>query len=503
MEKNVTSSVASSSSAIYFTLIGVLITTLPMMSFIMLQTMLFPSTDTSSSVATTPALLMTIFVIYLPPQMILLFIIFWKIFSSLELKDQIKMRKQAIKYRKVFQLFYIPITILITAFFMAALYFAVYSADQEFFTFVLNGSSYPFVFNITGLLIIEYMLDRKMVPIMSRSLTEGEVEIVNTLSLTQKYFMSCTYALVGLFLYTYNQYISTTITNFAERVPLLGLIFLIPFVTIIVFYFLTEPKLKQINKDISQALSKEAISNENIAVTSLDDIGNLVQMYNAMINKLTQTITTTQVDLSQHLSASADNVASRSEEINGLSEAIAATIQQMNRGAQQQAEQINETIRNVEELSAIAEKTTQDIASTVDLIADVASQTNMLSLNAQIEAARAGDFGKSFMVVADNVRRLAEDTKASTISIQDLVVDIQQQISGSVNKIAKAVDSVAAVAEETAASSEEASAASEEQTAAINEMTQTAQDLSRLAKEFSEGLNVEYKSKQTKITRGM
>ncbi|MHA2295748.1 MAG: methyl-accepting chemotaxis protein [Candidatus Hodarchaeales archaeon] len=231
-----------------------------------------------------------------------------------------------------------------------------------------------------------------------------------------------------------------------------------------------------------------------------DEVGKLAGAFKYMVVSLRDLISKTGT-VGEKLSSAAEEFASSAEEINASSEEISSVIQQMNRGAQQQAEQIGATVRNVEELSAIAEKTTQDIASTVELIADVASQTNMLSLNAQIEAARAGDFGKSFMVVADNVRRLAEDTKASTVSIQDLVVDIQHQISGSVDKIAKAVDSVAAVAEETAASSEEASAASEEQTATMEEMSASSQDLANLSEELMDTISVFKLDSSSQVSR--
>jgi methyl-accepting chemotaxis protein len=220
-----------------------------------------------------------------------------------------------------------------------------------------------------------------------------------------------------------------------------------------------------------------------------DEVGQLAGAFKYMIVSLRDLIRKAG-DVALRLSTSSEEFATSAEEINASSEEISSVVQQMNRGAQQQAEQISTTVQNVDELAVIAERTTQDITSTVDLIADVASQTNMLSLNAQIEAARAGDFGKSFMVVADNVRRLAEDTKSSTTNIQELVVDIQHQISASVEKIAKAVDSVAAVAEETAASSEEASAASEEQTATMEEMSASAQELAFLSEELVNTISV-------------
>jgi len=184
------------------------------------------------------------------------------------------------------------------------------------------------------------------------------------------------------------------------------------------------------------------------------------------------------------LSSSSEELASSAEEVNASSEEIASVIQQMNRGAQQQADQITATISNVEELSAIAGKTVEDIATTVELITEVANQTNMLALNAAIEAARAGDYGKGFAVVADNVKRLAEDTKQNSVTIQEQVESIKKQIILSVEKIANAVDSVAAVAEETAASTEEASAATEEQATTMEEMSAASQELATLAQEL-------------------
>jgi len=191
-----------------------------------------------------------------------------------------------------------------------------------------------------------------------------------------------------------------------------------------------------------------------------------------------------------NLHSTSEAFASSTEEINASSEEISSVIQQMNRGAQQQAEQINSTAVSVQDFREITEKIISDITGTVKLITDVANQTNMLALNAAIEAARAGDYGRGFAVVADNVRRLSEDTKQNAITITDLVTDIQQQVSTSVNAIAKSVDSVAAIAEETAASSEEAAAASEEQAATMEEISASAAELAVLAEQLSKSVVV-------------
>ncbi|MFW9997638.1 MAG: cache domain-containing protein [Candidatus Odinarchaeota archaeon] len=220
-----------------------------------------------------------------------------------------------------------------------------------------------------------------------------------------------------------------------------------------------------------------------------DEIGELKRSFRAMVISLRKLIGMVQ-EATERLFTSSEELASSTEEVNASSEEISAVIQQMNRGAQTQAEQINNTVFNVQELMETSDKIIKDIAGAVELITDVTAQTNMLALNAAIEAARAGDYGKGFAVVADNVRRLAEGTKQNAVTIEQLVENIQKQIASSVGRIAKSVDSVAAVAEETAASSEEASAATEEQTATMEEMSAAAQELANLSEKLMNATSV-------------
>lgn len=80
---------------------------------------------------------------------------------------------------------------------------------------------------------------------------------------------------------------------------------------------------------------------------------------------------------------------------------------------------------------------THTINKIVDIVKGIADQTNLLALNAAIEAARAGDYGKGFAVVSDEIRKLAEHTKNSVLDIQKNIFELQKDIDLSVQKISE------------------------------------------------------------------
>ena len=103
--------------------------------------------------------------------------------------------------------------------------------------------------------------------------------------------------------------------------------------------------------------------------------------------------------------------------------------------SEQQLQQLATTIQRfsgqMDEMgqsASVLNEASQEIGNTVDIISDIAEQTNLLALNAAIEAARAGEHGRGFAVVADEVRALASRTGQATEQISHLIGDLQQRI---------------------------------------------------------------------------
>lgn len=336
-------------------------------------------------------------------------------------------------------------------------------------------------------------------------------------------------------------------------------------------------------KTTAETVAMGDLSKE-ISLPAKGDIQKLVTSFEIMLNSLREIVSDVR-ETSSLVSSTSDNLASISEEMNATTEEVSTAIQKIAAGAQHQAEKIKEIVKivgdqltSVEQVvsssesaadastkaSEVAQKggdsaqialqkmreiqavvdgateivrklgeRTKEIHQIVNVITNIAQQTNLLALNAAIEAARAGEHGRGFAVVADEVRKLAEgsgraaaqisvlvdqidmetrkavdqmesgakdvSTGATVIdsalaSLEDIAATIEetaamvQEITAateeqkaSAEKIVKAVDEVAKIAEDASAAAEETAISTESLTASMQEMTSSAQELARLS----------------------
>jgi methyl-accepting chemotaxis protein len=280
---------------------------------------------------------------------------------------------------------------------------------------------------------------------------------------------------------------------------------------------------------------------QNIYLQSSDELGEFSKWFDMFMDNIQADVTHISTDTHQlaaaaaQLHATAEQIANGSEKVSVQSVNVATAGEQMSASSGHIAEncslaaegsrhaseaavsgaqivdetiavmasianRVKETAQTVERLGSRSEQ----IGAIIGTIQEIADQTNLLALNAAIEAARAGEQGRGFAVVADEVRKLAERTRKSTSEISEMISAIQGETKGAVVAMETAVDEVAKGSDKAAGSGlalasilqkinevteqiNQVATAAEEQTAATHEISNNMHQITEVVAQTSSG----------------
>lgn len=272
--------------------------------------------------------------------------------------------------------------------------------------------------------------------------------------------------------------VNRTVHEFSLKIMAVALALMIP-VILFIYWFINRAvtiPLREVSTSLGDIAEGEGDLTRRLTVKGKDEISEISEVFNTFMNKLQsiirevktnaeQVLTTTNnlASVSAQVAANSqlqsqeaysmaaqveimtyniDNVASQAEHVQAVSTQSSELSTHGSDVIHNAAAEMNKITEAVHDSSAIIQdlgRQSDQISAIVSVIKEIADQTNLLALNAAIEAARAGEQGRGFAVVADEVRKLAERTANSTKEITTMIEKIQRGTQSAINSMESGV----------------------------------------------------------------
>lgn len=246
------------------------------------------------------------------------------------------------------------------------------------------------------------------------------------------------------------------------------------------------------SEELTASAEQTSAATEQVA-TSIQEVAHNAEVQTNGVDKNAQSL----FDVSKGV----DQIAESSIRVSELAQQTTIQAEEGGRAVTNTVNQMNSIHESVVESNNMIKslyESSKEVSSILDVITEISDQTNLLALNAAIEAARAGEHGKGFAVVADEVRKLAEQSQESVKKIYEIVQGIQDDTANSVQIMARVTDNVLEGVQvsneaiekfklilqstkEVPVQMEEVSATAQQMSAAIQEITSTANEITIIA----------------------